>query len=560
MLPQRFNLHFSRRIKRLASAFVLVICCSVAFAQSDERQPRPGLRYLKDVTQREGSNLPQAEGSQTAIAEVPYSRVFKDTEEYDLFKDVTPDPYQARFGQGGATVNTAIVSGRFGLPFTGKGFKLDDAEIKLANFYIDLRALSASLLYSDNINRTELNREDGTLFTLRLDFAVYAPLTERFRISVSGALIYLPFENRFGIGLFDPYKRFEFSPLLRSQIAYDLSVGNWEVELIDDFKVSQIPFDVQLSYSYFDGAMEDPQRLGRYSYNTGVSASSGRIYDDRSSFGAFDLGLVQARNDVGARVSRLLPTETRVEVGAFHSDFWYLSGDENLFRLPRSGDWAYTKLVSERENLRFKPFLSYYATHYNYNTSWEHEVNGGIQGPITDYINFFGSVGHKWLDLGRGELKWRLALRHQLTPTTWHSLEYLRDVTEPDRDLEDRWIYRINQLIADGLTAQFYGSVGSFEDLDKTGTGSDEWRAGLRFLYVVSPKTTFQVGTTYRRFDYEKSLAPDSDEWVTFFQGTYKFTPTFEARVQYQFTDRSSNRKNDSFYENYGVVSLVKYF
>lgn len=547
-----------RSILPLLLAIPLFFAVGVS-AQSDEAMPKSKLRYLRDVNQAERP-VAQLENGSGTVVEVPYSKVFKDTDEVDLFKAGHMDPYESRFGSGGARVEGGIINGRFGLPFTGKGFRVDEAEIKLSNFYIDLRSLSASVLYSDNVNRSEFDRKDGTIVALRLDFAVFAPLTERLRISAAGAFLYLPIENRFGFAVFDPFRQFEYYPYFRTQLAYDLTVGHWEIEVMDDLTIAQVPFDFQLSYSYFDGAFENSQREGRYTYNTGVSGQSTRVYEDRSRYGRFDAGLVQVVNTVGGRVGRLLPTETRLEFGAYHADFWYLSGDENIIGLPRTGEWAYASLKSERESLRFKPFAIYNAFHYNYYKDWEHQVLAGFQGPVTENIDVYGAFGERWLSFGGGETIWDGRIRHKIGPYTSHSFEFGRDVTEPDRDLRDRWVYRVTQVIGAGLTFDAYGAYDKYVDLDKTGTGGDDWRAGGRLTFVPSPKTMIQMMGTYTQHDFDVANAPDSYTWRGAFSIRYKFTPTFETRMQYEYTDRNSTLRGDSYYENLGIISLIKYF
>ena len=529
-------------------------------AQSDEVQPNSRLQYLQNRPESDNTLTPQAEMSQGVLTEVPYSHVFKDTDEVDLFRETHFNTYNPRFGNGGgAKVNAGILSGNVSFPLTGRArFKVDDAELKLSNFYIDIRSISASFLYSDNENHSEFNRDTGTILGLRLDFAVLAPITERFKISAAGAVIYLPLQNRAGFALYDALKQFRFEPIFRSQIAYDLSINNWEVEFADDFSIEQIPLDYQISYSYFSGAFEDPVREGRYSYGGGAAGT--HVFEDRSPYGRFDAGLIRAQNIVGGKVSRLLPTETRMEFGAYHADNWYLSGDTSVLGLPHSQDWAYASLRSERENLRFKPFVTYRVSKYDYYSDWQHDLRGGIEGPITKNISFYGAAGERWLYFGKQETIWQVRVRHQIGPYTSHSIEYGHETTEPDIDLRDRWIYRITQVIGDGMTLDLYGSHATFDDLDGTNTGSEDWRGGVLLTYRPSPRTTFILAGTYTSIDYTRPGGYDPQIWQGTAGVSHHFTPTFEAQVRYEYTDRDSKARGDSYYENFATVSLIKYF
>jgi hypothetical protein len=540
--------------------FSLALLGNHAFAQSDSRTPKPGLRYLQEYKDPNVVAKPQSETTEQVVT-VPYSTVFKDTDQIDLFREGRTDTYEPRFGAGGgAKVQSGILNGKIGLPFIGtQRFKLDEAELKISNFYIDIRSLSASFLYSDNVNRSEFNREDGTLVGLRLDFAVFAPLTERLSISAAGAFIYLPLDNRAGFAVFDAFKQFEYEPFIRIQLAYDFNVADWEFEVLNDFRIEQVPFDFQLSYSYFNGAFETAEREGRYSYGGGAAGT--RVFEDRSPYGQFDAGLVRLRNVTGAKVGRLLPTDTKMEVGAYHSEDRYLNGEENVIGLPHRRDWAYVSLKSEHENIRFKPFAIYRMQHYNTYDHWERELKGGVEGPVTDNIHFYGAVGQRWLQIaGDSETIWELALKHQISPYTFHSVEYHHYPTEPDVDLMDRWIYRITQVIGKGLTADAYVSYADFEDLDGTDTSTKDWRSGVRLIYQPSPKTTFMLAGTYTSIDYTRLNGPDSKVWWGVARAVHKFTPTFEVQMQYQYTDRNSTLTGDSYYESLTTLSLIKYF
>jgi hypothetical protein len=537
----------------------MIVAVGSVFAQSDDRVPTPKLPYLRDDSTREGSKMPQTETPQGAAVEMPYSRVFRDTEGYDVIKDVNPEPSDIRFGQGAVKARAQVVNGRFALPFTTEKVDPEKAELKISNFYLDIRSLSVSAIYTDNLYFNEFDRQEGDLVLTRLDFAVMIPITKRFRISAAGAVIYLPLENRAGFALFDPERMFLFDPLFHSQVAYDIEIGQWEVEIFDDFRVMQVPFGVQLSYSYFEGAFDENVRRARLSFDAG-HRQRGPIYQQTDPNGAFGVGLIEARNLAGGRISRVVPTETRVEIGGDHSDIWYFGRDrDDLNGLIHERDRVYVNLISERQNFRFKPFFRYLLERTD-QYDWEHDVRGGVKGPITDYIDFYGMAGHRWLDSGRDQDLYEATISHEISPLTWHSFSYNRSVTEPDRDREDRWIYRISHIIGDGLVGQMYGSYANYEDLDNTGSDTDEWRGGARLNFEVSPKTSMMLGSTYVAYHYINTKTPDSREWDITYRIGYKFSPTFVGSLTYRYVEHKSDRRGSSFYENHGAITLTKYF
>ena len=62
------------------------------------------------------------------------------------------------------TPQLAIVT----LPLFGFAGKPENAEIKLGNFYLDIFSLSGSVLWSDNINLTEVGRKSDEIAVVRL--------------------------------------------------------------------------------------------------------------------------------------------------------------------------------------------------------------------------------------------------------------------------------------------------------------------------------------------------------------------------------------------------------
>ena len=75
------------------------------------------------------------------------------------------------YGQGQLTISAPLgeTTGLSLFTFAGKP---EDAEIKLGNLYLDIFSLSGSVLWSDNINLTEVGRKSDAISAVRLRAAL----------------------------------------------------------------------------------------------------------------------------------------------------------------------------------------------------------------------------------------------------------------------------------------------------------------------------------------------------------------------------------------------------
>ena len=497
---------------------------------------------------------------------LPYSEIIRDVEPpyEDIFQPIRAGGSESvKLGSGGAAkFHANFLRGLgFNTPFR-KGIRPEDAELKLGNFYVDITALSGSILYSDNIHLEENNTDDGVIAVTRMNLQGVFQLGENFRIAVRGALIYFPLKNEIGIagfGIEDPLAHFEYFPLTEAQFAYNLMVGRWEVQLYDNFGVTIERFGSGLSYDLFDGAtFDEADEAGRYRFRSNVSGLSGGG-DPRDRDLRVGSDLLGAHNTVGVTASRLVPTETRVEIGAYHQDSWYY-GPVDKHTLPKTQEAGFINLINEREEMRFKPFAMYKVSRYNYESDWDHKFRSGVRGPITDYIYFLGDVGFFYSGQSdRSGLLWRLRFDHEPTPLILQRFEYSRDVTDPDHDLEERLSYRFRYRINEDLSAEAFAIRSHFEDLDLTNTESDETRFGLRFTYRLAQRTTMRVGAVYNQVDYVNPALADAKVWTARLEFLYRYSQTLEARLTYQYQTRDSDRIGDSYDENVVILSVIKY-
>ncbi len=536
---------------------------SLSEAQVEPLIKRPRSEKLLSEPAQKSKDQPIAD-TESDIG-IPYSEVLRDTEPpyEDMFRDVKlRGTLPVKLGEAGAKFHANFFQGLSVRTPLSRGLRPETSELKLGNFYVDVISLSGSALYSDNVDLDEVDRDDGAIAILRLRLGALLQLGDNFRIGVVGAFIYLPLKNVFGVagfGVDDPLAQFDYSPLFQAQIAYDMYVGQWEIELIDDFRVRHRRFGANLDFELFDGVTFDEQdQAGRFrTRSQGFSTGSGvRRRNDR-----LGTNLLETRNLVGVYATRMLPTVTRVELGAFHENRWYANDRNDTLNLPNTYDYAFANLISERESLRFKPYARYRVDKYDYDENPDHWLRGGIHGPVTEYTHLLGEVGYFWSGDNNAEsYTWRVRLEQNPTPLIYHALQYSRSVTEVDRDIEDQWLYRLRYKINDELHAELFGSLSHFEDLDKTDSGGDESRAGLRFTWNIGQRTHLQWGAVYSKIENDRPTAADTETWTARASIQYRHTQSLDSRLTYQYQTHDSSRPLDSYYENLVLYTLTKYF
>ena len=239
-------------------------------------------------------------------------------------------------------------------------------------------------------------------------------------------------------------------------------------------------------------------------------------------------------------------------------NYWYLGGSSGI--LPHSRDVGYVSLNSERENLRFKPFASYQIYRSN-ELDWDQEVRAGLRGPITENLNFTGSVGYHIA--GKTSQTRFLAhanLRHELGSYTAHSIDYRRDITSPEEDLQNAYSYHLHQILGPYLNADAFITYATFEDLNNNNTGTTEWRGGMLLSFDASAKTSFRTGGVYSRVAYKNPLLGEWSRWSAIGQVRHRFSESFEATLTYQYQNRQSTIVGESRYENLVMLTLTKYF
>jgi hypothetical protein len=459
-------------------------------------------------------------------------------------------PVKVGEGSGTARVATPVGLHWGAPPLLQWQFRPEDAEIKIGNFYLDFRTLSASLLFSDNATHSDPPKKSGFISMIGWSFAVMFQATEHMRLALGFQMVYLPFKNK--IAFIDPMEMYGFSGAPRglAQLDYDLPIGNWDFHIYDDLGAYTPGYWFGGAFDLFDTDYQAQDQIGRYAYriNDRDVAERTATYEHLFDFFAF-------RNSVGVHASKVLPTETRFSFGAARYDIWS-SGLPN--DTPRGGERFYAGLDNERENMRFKPHIHYTATHYDGQDGFSHTIMAGVKGPVTDYINFFGETGYYWSDSSRREVMlWTLGLDHQLSPTTSQRLYYLRSATWPVESVRTALGYFLRHQLGPDLRAELVGEYSEYDRISLNAPDHKEYQAGLRAMYSMSTRMGIRSGAYYRLIDANNRKF---DAFTLRNELFLRLTHTVDAMLLHQYQNVALTEGNNGWAENLVILTVRKTF
>ncbi len=439
---------------------------------------------------------------------------------------------------------------RLRLPLLQIGVRPEDAEIKLGRLYFDFRSLTIGYLASDNIDQSQLTRNWGHVMVVRAEMALLYQLTDQLQLAVAGEIGWLPFSNQ--VGFTDPLLDLELSlaPLAQIQLNYAIPTPTWQFNFFDQFQVRRNTLGVGRNFDLLNRNPQDlTDRAGRYVFNVRQQTPSQNRQLDST---------VEYHNVIGAQVDRLFPTQTRFTATLQHENIWY---QQNTNALPTTIDQANFVLQSERENLRFKPFAQFTTTKQTGNPGWDMTARGGLRGPITDYIDFFGDGGYFWSGDGtRQSSVFTLGLLHEPKHNLRHSLVFTRNITYPERVLTDLIEYRVEYTFHPDMLGEIAVNRATFDSLSFNNTRGEQQQAEARVTWLAGPRLTLRPGVAYTEGRTFGAATSDFSVFDARFEVFYQFGPRFRAEFMYQYEQRDSSTALDSYYENLFTLSIIKYF
>ncbi|WP_348542543.1 hypothetical protein [Chthoniobacter sp.] len=447
-----------------------------------------------------------------------------------------------------------------------RGFEPQEADLKLGPLFFKLRALEAAVLHSDNINLTPDNTESGTIAYLGLTLDVVAQFTEDLRLAASFTLVYLPLENRGGIvGFNSGADLFNFGlatgPLTHVQATWDTDIGGWHVVFTDDFQISTGYYSggIDGNYVLFEGSPFDENlqtRTGRYALGP---ASGGALRRGDANFdNQLDAGrqsdVIVFSNIISADAERLDPGSILLRARVYHEDLWYNQGNRGL---PSLREGATISLISQRENMRFKPYVVYdlFHTKVEDQNLVQNIVRAGFAGPITEQLRLQAELGYFNGGQADSGWLWRVALDHNAGPYTQESLIYARTFNYFHNEINEGVGYTIHQVLGPRLDASAYTYRLRVQDyFDGEQATRDEWLFGLRVTFIAGPKTTVQLTGEYTAED------SGTRQMIGRADIGYNLTDTLLLHLAYQYQESKSDVFDLNFRENLIFLSVTKYF
>ena len=496
----------------------------------------------------------------------PYENFFRDA---DLGLSATPKvgPTRSKIGFGSVNLADGV-----GTP-VDRGARPESAELKIGNFYLDILSVTASMLYTDNENLSDNNRQDDFATALSLRLRALYQLNDGLRVGIQGSLIWLPSDGRAGVdgfGIADPYARLSLDDghLFNTYVASDFTLGRWDVTVYDQFSIinrSLYNLGDSGSLDFYDGERfsETDNFRGRRLFKPG--GNSGGAYVDRTrNTGKFKADALDYVNTAGVEAQRILPTDLKAVVGYYHQNYWYSSASLSLRPPTRSYNYKdvfYANLESQRENLRFKPYGYYRTSKHDLETGWNQAVGGGITGPITDQLFLQGEAGYVFSGSGRHDTEtWGVALLHEAGPFTTQSLSYRRQLTDPEELVEQAFTYKLQQVLGPYLAGYFFARYSTYDDLNSGLSDYVEQLYGVGLRHNLGKFGEIQFVGLRRTQQFDN---PASSDYTTLtLRVVYDFPlgETMDGSIFYQYENRDSKAVGADYYENLAGLRLTKRF
>ena len=380
----------------------------------------------------------------------------------------------------------------FGIPFFDQGLALDDADFSLGPLGINFRRLSASVVFSDNMNFTHDNEEVGVLGVVNLGFnLIFQPL-DNFHILLKGDLVALPFEKKIGInglGMQDPVNASlgltgGSRNITQMQLFYDFTAGDWNIEFVEDFSVQFGGGSSLLTNFQADGVLyawdplvfDELDTAGRYQFTSEGTSKGDRAsrfdFGDQSTSNFEDPNIIST-NTLGNTIGYTLPLETDFKLSTYRQDRWFSQKGETTQDTTIGGR---VQLASSRKNLRFKPFTYYkYTVEPKFASGWK----VGLRSDVTDNMVAITDYGQT-----EGNDTWRFSFRHQFNSTTLHALSFRREVYF--FDVRQAWDYRVSKVLGLQFTSDLIIQGSEVESL-VDGEETDQMFYGVSLRKVFSP-------------------------------------------------------------------------
>lgn len=515
----------------------------------DRTQLRPESLDIGDDTARRGTDT-------TALRDTPQDNlsVTSDFDRRDLSLDlgIRADP-RMKIGSGrlGLSILDSSLTTNLDLPFADDGFAPEDAHLRIGPLYLRVPEAEFRLLASDNATLTEDKEESGAISILEIPLELSLQVNEQRRFGVDGRVILLPFEGEAGLagfgGRYGLTGDEDSENFFLADFRQPFTLGGWEMTLYDRFDVTgyellpRIQGRAQAELDQLNqGALNAVDSVGRYSYG-------GDFRRDPEEFDSFldrledDRGIV-ATNVLSLSGTTVTGNHVRLNLFASRLDRWYQDETDEADNPVEWQETVGTSTTSERPQARFRPFASYTASRTNLDDEEiRHVARAGVFGPLTDNIEFFGDAGYT-IGPDDDDVLWRLQLTHTPKPSTWHQIEWSREVRQLDNDVETILAYRLHQVLGPRLSGSLTANRSEY---DQDGVDQIENVIGASLSYDVGPRTDL-------RFDLlqsweETETGEDTEQTTATLDIDYVLGPRADLRFTGEYQrDREIDRGGEA--------------
>ncbi|MBL9151149.1 MAG: hypothetical protein JNK37_01620 [Verrucomicrobiales bacterium] len=346
----------------------------------------------------------------------------------------------------------------------------DKAHFKAGPLYLDVLSIGAGVVWSDydGPRQFEPGEEDGWLGYTSMNLRAYLRLTERFFISASGRIIYLPGVNEVGfrVGAGDGGLG------AHVKFGYDFEVGNWDVFVYDLFRA----FHYANLYSSADA--EAIESAGRYRFGIADAV------DRTDEFFNHDAGGFS--NIVGIKAASPFGSNWRKEVEADHTDYW--NGYDFSQHNRRDHLGAMVGYTGDR--IPFSPYARYDVDSFDGFDSHFHRVYGGIRGRISENVVMTGGAGYFWsMDRNpdHDSILWDLGLVHRINSRARHSIHggqnFFTNDLIAEYTLAEYLRYNFAYSFSTRLRGDLFAQWSTHEGVSSFGGGSQEqYGAGVSYF------------------------------------------------------------------------------
>jgi hypothetical protein len=442
------------------------------------------------------------------------------------------------------------------IPLIHPSSEPEDADLKVGPFYVKFRSLDGIAAYDDNFKQSQTNRQSETLVLLQLNLTVIAQLSDSLQFALSGAIGYLPLQNQFGLET-DDYGVLGLllasAPFFRAQTAYDTMIAGWPVTFGDDFRVGtgRYSTNTENNFDLFDGDYLEREQNGNYTFRPATTGLRDTTPDEKPLNQSF----TYLENTVSALTQQQVPGDALLSMSISRDDLWYNQGGRGL---PTSRDQFIASIVSQRQNLRFKPY-AYYDASYSQGTGISGVAQSGAVGffgPIDEQLFIQAEAGLYSVESNESYL-YRLVLAHDAGPYTKEYLALTRNLASFDEEQATSEYYRLNQVLGPTLNGTIFLSHSSYKELAGGLSSRNEYLGGAQLSWVLGPKTTLDLAGIYERQQYAEGYKTD----VATARATLDriVTDTLTLQVLYEYQHAVANRSGNTYFENLVYLRIIKY-